>query len=122
MGFDLAWNIEVERNKQDTQKIPKDLLFLSVTCLSIELVIYIMLIYHQWAMFLYYIEKKKQRAQLKQSMQSFFESIGPNRETTDIKMVEMKEVKLDRKTRTSIIFVSILLGVNSFNLILDNVF
>ena len=72
-------------------------------------------------MFFYYIEKKKQRAQLKQSMQSFFESIGPNRQDTDIKMVEMKEVKLDRKTRTSIIFVSILLGVNSFNLILDNV-
>jgi hypothetical protein len=62
LGFDLAWNIEVEGNKQDTEKISKNLLFLRVTCLSIELVIYIMLIYYQWAMFFYYIEKKKQRA------------------------------------------------------------
>lgn len=36
-------------------------------------------------------------------------------------MVEMKAVKLGNKTRVSIIFVSILLGVNSFNLILDKI-
>lgn len=34
-------------------------------------------------------------------------------------MVDMRKVKLDRKTSLSIASVSILLGINSFNLILD---
>lgn len=34
-------------------------------------------------------------------------------------MIDMRQIKLDRKTRLTITFVSILLGVNSFNLILD---
>lgn len=36
-----------------------------------------------------------------------------------MKMIDIRKVKVDRKTNISIIFVSILLGVNSFNLILD---
>lgn len=36
-------------------------------------------------------------------------------------MIEMRKVKLDRKTSLSIISFSILLGINSFNLILDKV-
>jgi hypothetical protein len=34
-------------------------------------------------------------------------------------MIDMRKVKLDRKTSLSIASVSILLGINSFNLILD---
>ena len=34
-------------------------------------------------------------------------------------MVDMRKVKLDRKTSLSITSISILLGINSFNLILD---
>ena len=34
-------------------------------------------------------------------------------------MIEMKTVKLDKKTRVSIALVSILLGINSVNLIVD---
>lgn len=36
-------------------------------------------------------------------------------------MIEMKTVKLDKKARVSIALVSILLGINSVNLIVDKV-
>ena len=37
----------------------------------------------------------------------------------EMQMIEMKKVKLDKKTRVSIALVTILLGINSLNLILD---
>ena len=37
----------------------------------------------------------------------------------DMQMIEMKTVKLDKKTRVSVALVSILLGINSVNLIVD---
>ena len=39
----------------------------------------------------------------------------------DMQMIEMKTVKLDKKTRVSVALVSILLGINSVNLIVDKV-
>ena len=36
-----------------------------------------------------------------------------------MQMIEMKTVKLDKKARVSIALVSILLGINSVNLIVD---
>jgi hypothetical protein len=38
-----------------------------------------------------------------------------------MQMIEMKTVKLDKKARVSIALVSILLGINSVNLIVDKV-
>ncbi len=72
-------------------------------------------------MFLYYINKKKQRAQLKQSISSFIKDEAFNEENGErqIELVEMKKVRLKPKTRIYIVLISILLGVNSFNLILD---
>ena len=37
----------------------------------------------------------------------------------DMQMIEMKTVKLDKKAKVSIALVSILLGINSVNLIVD---
>ena len=39
----------------------------------------------------------------------------------EMQMIEMKTVKLDKKARVSIALVSILLGINSVNLIVDKV-
>ena len=39
----------------------------------------------------------------------------------EMQMIEMKTVKLDKKTRVSVALVSILLGINSVNLIVDKV-
>ena len=36
-----------------------------------------------------------------------------------MEMLDINKIKLDYKTRLSIVFISILLGVNSLNLILD---
>ncbi len=59
MGFEIAWNMNMELNNNDNNKMPSYLLVLSVCCLSIQLVVYTMLIYWQWSMFIYYILKKK---------------------------------------------------------------
>ena len=37
----------------------------------------------------------------------------------EMQMIEMKTVKLDKKAKVSIALVSILLGINSVNLIVD---
>ena len=39
----------------------------------------------------------------------------------EMQMIEMKTVKLDKKAKVSIALVSILLGINSVNLIVDKV-
>ena len=45
MGLEIAWDILIEHNNHDKNKMPKYLLGISFSCLSIQFAVYTMLIY-----------------------------------------------------------------------------
>lgn len=45
MGLEIAWNMQIEHNNHDTNKMPEHLLYISLSCLSIQMIVYSILIY-----------------------------------------------------------------------------
>ena len=45
MGLEITWNVLIEKNNHDTNKMPGYLLSISLACLSIQLVVYSVLIF-----------------------------------------------------------------------------
>ena len=60
MGLEIAWDILAIKKDKDNHLI----VYISASCLFLQLIVYAVLIYDQWSVFLYYIKKKKERAQL----------------------------------------------------------
>ncbi len=63
MGLDSAWSLLFGEGNKDVKNKMLDYIFvISVSSLSVQLVLYTVIIIDQWSVFLYYVKKKKERA------------------------------------------------------------